>query len=583
MCAAVPRLALAALALALLAPAPAIAAEPTMPLSQVAAGMRCTGASVVRGTEITRFDVEVLDVVSGDPSTDDPRILVRASGSAVDETGIGPGFSGSPVSCPDAAGVPRVIGAISEAIGEYGGKVVLATPIEAMLGERPEARGARPARALLRRARPLAGPLTVTGVSPPVGRALAAIGRRAGRPLLAAPAGPLGSYPVQTLRPGAAMAVGYSAGDLALSAIGTVTYVDGSAVWGFGHPNDGVGARSLLLQDAYVFRVIGNPNVTLEQGTTYKLAAAGHPVGVLSNDALDAVVGRLGALPRTVPVRVRAMDLDTGRQRAYAMQVADEADVGDPLINAPLTFVAPVAVAQAASTILRSAPARSTATMCARLTLREAPRPVRVCNRYVTAGFAEEGFGSLLAELAGGDLLDLLSRLDDYKVSRLHVTGLDVALDVRRGQRQAFLRDVRLPARVRPGQTVSARVRLREFRGRELTRRYRVRIPAGLPPGARRLRFAGADVDGGGDLASGLEQVLTIELEEEGSGDSGGGSLGPPSIAALVRSLQAVERYDGVTVRAGGETVPGFRDPAWRLTGRVTTAVRVAGRQSSKR
>lgn len=324
-----PPAALAALAIALAVAPAASAAEPIMPLGQVTAGMRCTGASVVRGTDIASFDVEVLDVVSGDPSTDDPRILVRTSGAAVDETGIGPGFSGSPISCPDAAGVPRVIGAISEGIGEYGGKVVLATPIEAMLGERPEAPRARRARRLLRRARPLAGPLTVTGVSPQVGRALAAVGRRSGRPLLAAPAGPLGSYPVQTLRPGAAMAVGYSAGDLSLSAIGTVSYVDGSAVWGFGHPNDGVGARSLLLQDAYVFRVINNPNVTFEQGISYKLAAAGHPVGVLSNDALDAVVGRVGALPRTIPVRVHAADQDTGRRREYAMHVADEADLDD--------------------------------------------------------------------------------------------------------------------------------------------------------------------------------------------------------------------------------------------------------------
>ena len=75
------------------------------------------------------------------------------------------------------------------------------------------------------------------------------------------------------------MAIGNSAGDISVGAVGTVTYTDGAAVWGFGHANDGVGRRSLLLQDAYVFRVIDNPNVVEETGTTYKLAAAGHPVG----------------------------------------------------------------------------------------------------------------------------------------------------------------------------------------------------------------------------------------------------------------------------------------------------------------
>ena len=78
-------------------PAAAGAAEPIMPLSEVRAGMRCTGLSVIRGTEISSFDVEILDVLHGDALADGPSILLRVSGPAVDVTGIGPGFSGSPV------------------------------------------------------------------------------------------------------------------------------------------------------------------------------------------------------------------------------------------------------------------------------------------------------------------------------------------------------------------------------------------------------------------------------------------------------------------------------------------------------
>src|SRR4051794_41324799 len=105
-----------------------------MPLSQVQRGMHCTARSVIHGTDISTFDTEVLDVVAGN-AADDARILIRVSGPAVDDTGIGPGFSGSPVYCPDGDGVARVIGAISEGIGEYGNKVALATPIEQMLAE----------------------------------------------------------------------------------------------------------------------------------------------------------------------------------------------------------------------------------------------------------------------------------------------------------------------------------------------------------------------------------------------------------------------------------------------------------------
>ena len=46
------------------------------------------------------------------------------------------------------------------------------------------------------------------------------------------------------------MSVGYSSGDLAVGAVGTVAYVDGDRVWGFGHPFENSGLRALLLQDA---------------------------------------------------------------------------------------------------------------------------------------------------------------------------------------------------------------------------------------------------------------------------------------------------------------------------------------------
>src|SRR3954452_14413276 len=98
----------AASALALLtAAAPAGAAEPIMPLSQVHRGMKCTGLTVIQGTDISSFDVEVLDVVAGDPGDRQPLILVRASGPAVDPTGIAEGFSGSPPPLPPHAPRPQ--------------------------------------------------------------------------------------------------------------------------------------------------------------------------------------------------------------------------------------------------------------------------------------------------------------------------------------------------------------------------------------------------------------------------------------------------------------------------------------------
>jgi hypothetical protein len=572
------RLLLAALAPAFLAGAPpAWAGDPVMPLSQLRSGMQCTGYTVIRGTEITSFAVEILDVVSGDASADEgPRILVRVSGPAVDETGVGPGFSGSPIYCSDGDGPARNAGGISESIGEFGGKVVLATPIEEILANPADAPAATPVPARVRRAR-LAMPLTVSGLSLPLAQALAKAGQKAGRPVLAAPAAPLTPFPISPPKPGSAMSAGYSTGDLSVGAVGTVTYVDGDRVWGFGHPFENGGGRSLLLQDAYVYRVINNPNSGGDQGSTYKLAAVGHPLGTISNDASAAVVGRTSVQPPTVPVRIFSSDLDTGEQRTLGTRVVDETGVGTPTGGSALTFIAPLAVAQGASAILRSAPGKLTGTMCARIALRERRTPLRFCNRYVSAAAAPEEAGAtnVVAAGAAADVLQALSLLDEFKRSNLHVTEFAARVKMRRGQRQAFIRSVRLPRRVRAGRRVRARLSLQVVRGRRLTRSFTLRIPS-LPPGRHRLTFSGTDVDNpDSEFFGALVSTITIGDDEE---EAPTGDPGPSSVEELAARVKAIARFDGVSVRAGGRRGrldPVYLDPEVRISGRVSTTVRV--------
>src|SRR6202012_2133878 len=106
------------------------------------------------------------------------------------------------------------------------------------------------------------------------------------------------------------------------------------------------GARALLLQDAYVFRVVNNP-LQYQTAATYKLAAPGHNLGTLTNDTADAVAGRVGALPHTVPVTVLARDTDTKKQEQLHVQVADESAVDFPSGGSWTSSVAPLTGVQA--------------------------------------------------------------------------------------------------------------------------------------------------------------------------------------------------------------------------------------------
>jgi hypothetical protein len=567
----VRRLLLSTLAAALaLPPAAAIAdGGPIMPLAQVQPGMQCVGKTVVLGTTISSFGVQVTDVEQ-DP-TEGPRILVSVSGPAVDRTGVAEGFSGSPVYCPDAAGTIRNIGAISEGVGEYGNKVALVTPIEQMLGE--PVKPPLSIRRLTVRAHPLLGPLSVGGLSPGMLSVLQRAGARAGRTILSAPAAVSTSFPVQPLVPGASVAVSYGAGAIPVGAIGTVTYRDGATVYAFGHPFDGAGRRSLILQDAYVYYVVANPNVA--DTTSYKLAAAGHIVGALTGDTPNAVVGTVGAPPVLIPVDVTARDLDTGRRLTLSTQIADETDVGTPLGSSLVSLIGPLEVGQAAGQIYNGAPANESGRMCLTVTVREIRGSLRFCNRYVTTGLPGDGSQAppALALSASTDAGTALGLIDQVQFAALHVTHVSAQIDAQRGLDEAAIVSAHASPRVRAGRTARVRVLVREYRGALRTISFRVPIPrdAHGQVVARLVNSASAGTNVADALASALTSALT-----GGAGPSGPMSKPPGSIAVLRKAFSGVGVYDGLELKIKGEpTRRVYRDPAQLITGSARLAFRV--------
>jgi hypothetical protein len=505
------------------APGAAGGAEPTMKLSDVRPGMECSALSTIRGTTPAQFRISVLDVLLAEPGTIGARILFRASGPAVDATGIGPGFSGSPIYCPDASGVARVAGAISEGIGQYGNHVALATPIEDVLGVRPAtAPRARRASALLRTARPLASPLTVSGLSAQVRRSLTAAARRTGVPLLAAPAGPALGYAPYAPAPGTSIAAAISTGDIAVASIGTVTYRDGARLWAFGHPLDGAGRRSLPLLDAYVYSVIDNP-LGVEGLTTYKLASAGRPVGALTSDGLSAIAGNVGAPPPTIPVTVHARDETSGRSRTLRVRVADERQLD---LGTGLDTVGTLAASEAMATVLGASPARFTTSMCLRVAVRQRSRPLRFCQRYFN------GSGPL------DDLSAAFSSIDGYKFGRLGIRSVRIEMRLRPTVEETFIVAARAPRRVRRGERIRVQLLLQRSRAGRQRISFPYRVARDARPGRRTLTIRGRSPSGG---LGGLEDFF-VELL-----GGGGGSGGPTrSVSELAAKIAALGRPDGV-------------------------------------
>ena len=97
---------------------------------------------------------------------------------------------------------------------------------------------------------------------------------------------------------GRPLAIGLMLGEVTIASLGTISYVDGNRIYGFGHPMSGSGAVELPIIEAVVLGPISNLSAP------FKFATLNPTVrGTLTEDRLPAVRGMLGEGPELIPIR----------------------------------------------------------------------------------------------------------------------------------------------------------------------------------------------------------------------------------------------------------------------------------------
>lgn len=333
------------------------AAVLTMPLREVKPGMTGVCRSVFSGTTAEDTAVEILGVLTNiQPGRN--LILARLKGKVVDQAGVIQGMSGSPVFLDG-----RIAGAVAYSFPYAKEAIAGITPIEEMLaiGERATPRTAAPAGLPLsgrprfedvveRRLDPGGdeGPLQAGGWTarrlrlPLVFGGLSSRAVERARPLLER----MGFFPVPggsapqardmtpaadiVLREGDAVGIQLVGGDADVSAVGTVTYVDGKRVLAFGHPFYNLGAVDFAMTKARVVAVVPS----LE--SSFKLSQTEALIGAFSQDRTAGALGEIGRTPRLVPVNLR---LEPGDRpaREYKLKVVNDKILGPAFLNITLS------------------------------------------------------------------------------------------------------------------------------------------------------------------------------------------------------------------------------------------------------
>ncbi len=330
--------------------------------------------------------------------------------------------------------------------------------------------------------------------------------------------------------PGSMVAAVLMEGDLTFAAGGTLTEVRGDQVWAFGHPFLGLGGFSFPLARAEVITVIAS------QLSSFKMFSTGETIGAIHSDGTHGVWGRLGDTVPMIPLTVMADD------RTYEFRC-----VRHPLLLPLLAAFSTVAG--------HSAQGRN---------LGDQTAQVRVAAIYDSAanGSQEVVLGETFV---GSDAVNqaaaLVAALLGYLENSVHLVPdlarIRITLTTTEETSGAELIDaVPERTRVRPGEILHVRLRLRPHRGQEYIQRFAIGVPAGIPPGkldlivadgtawsaydlkmrpSRPVSFAG-EVAQLGRLLPSTHLVLALERREVGVALPGGSLEMPPSIALALRS-----------------------------------------------
>ncbi|MGQ0550686.1 MAG: SpoIVB peptidase S55 domain-containing protein [Armatimonadota bacterium] len=504
---------------------PAAAASSWMPTAEVRPRMRGVARTVVRGTAVESFDIEVLSVIPGAGASGD-LILVRASGPLIQKTGgIAAGMSGSPVFVNG-----RLVGAIGFGWAFADHSLGLVTPIESMLRALPDRRADRrrierlalrdpvyiagrridevaiaPSLEVARRLDrsesatvamvPLAIPLLVSGLGP---RAVQ---------LLGAELGPLGVTPIAgvaggstdarpDLVPGSAIGVQLVRGDLNVLSIGTLTYRQGDAMLAFGHPFLNRGRTGYLLTSAVIHDVVQSASFP------FKIGSAGAPIGIVSEDRRAGIGGRVGTLPPMVGIRTVVTDGDRGgRTVTVGTRIVRDAQLG-PLL----------ALISALEAVDRALDRVGEGTARVRMTLRGRGLDGVVVRENVFYHSRDVGSAAML-ELPEG--LRLLFSNEFIRTTPVDVT---IEVDVRQSRQTAAVIEAEVDrTRVRRGDTVGVRVTLRPFQGAPETRTVEIAVPEAFPAGGATVLVRA----GGRPMPEqGLPALLSLEPLEPPAGSA---------------------------------------------------------------
>ncbi len=484
---------------------PPAAPEPTFwNVDDLKIGQRGFGKTVMRGVKLEQFEAEVLGVLKNtSPGRD--LVLCRLSGLNLERTGVIQGMSGSPIYIDG-----KLLGAVAYAWPYGKDPIAGVTPFSQMY-RYAESFERRTVVAPSRTTRidlpqpivvggrryatvevathadpplasesddmlvmvPLNAPLAASGFSPRVWRlvrqefpdfAFVPVQSGAVAERLAAQAGDV------RIEPGAALSVSLMVGDFDMSGIGTVTHVEGSRVYGWGHPFMSLGGCDLPLMTGWVHTVCPRTSISFKFGSPLKV------VGTINADVSTGIAGWLGRQPDMMPLSMRVRHEQGGDTHAFRVRIARQKQLLPPLVLAALTN---------SIDLEGEWPDEATIAFTCRIDI-DGYEPIVIRDSFAGPAFA----GAKAPPAVFNPVASLLSQLLNQPARPIRIKQIDCETEVRAGRDAAEIEGVELDALTyAPGETVRGSVYLRPYKGQPVRIPISLPLPSDLPEGEHTISF----------------------------------------------------------------------------------------------
>jgi hypothetical protein len=462
-------------------------------------GMKGFGRTVMKGTKVETFEAEVLGVLKNtSPGRD--MVLCRLSGLNLEKTGVIAGMSGSPIYLDG-----KLLGAVAYAWPFGKEPIAGVTPFSQMHGyveayERrdlveqhgkarrvgmrnpliidgrrfdtvtvsQDVEGAEPTAADGLWMVPLRTPVCATGFT---SHSLRLLGDRLrGTGLVPMQGGGASGKIVEqekdaALEPGGPLAVALVTGDFDLSGIGTVTHIEGQRVYGWGHPFFSLGTCEYPLMTGYIHTIYPRQSVSFKMGSPLKT------VGIINADVSTCIAGWLERKPDLMPIRMTVTREPGGTSKTFNVEAVRQCSLLATLVYAVLTNSVDME---------GDLPDELTAELQARIEV-EGRAPVVIHDTFSGSSYS----GGRAPQALFGQVSAVVTLLTYNSYKPVRINRIDCETRILPGRRTADIEAIELDSETyAPGDTVSATVFLRPYKGSRLRLPITLKLPADLPEGS---------------------------------------------------------------------------------------------------